>query len=210
MSLSTGLFDVPPGKVAAVVTHLEMLARPPVRPVPPGAVAGLALRHVARPGPDWYRELFARIGMDWLWFSRLNLAPDALCAIVQDANVDVYALTRDGRDEGLLELDFRVAGECELTFFGVTAGLVGTGAARFLMNAAIACAWAGPVGPDAHAEPIRRFWLHTCSLDHPAALGFYMRTGFAAFRRQIEIADDPRLTGRLPLTAAPQVPILRA
>ena len=33
-------------------------------------------------------------------------------------------------------------------------------------------------------------------------------TGFRPFTRQIEIVDDPRLTGILPRTAAPQVPII--
>jgi hypothetical protein len=46
-------------------------------------------------------------------------------------------------------------------------------------------------------------------LDHPDALAFYIRSGFRPFRRQIEITDDPRLTGVLPETAAPHVPIIR-
>jgi hypothetical protein len=41
-----------------------------------------------------------------------------------------------------------------------------------------------------------------------AALQFYMRSGFRPFRRQIEIGDDPRSTGRVPRTAAPQIPLL--
>jgi hypothetical protein len=60
----------------------------------------------------------------------------------------------------------------------------------------------------AFREPIRRLFLHTCSLDHPAALPFYVRAGFVAYRRAIEVADDPRLYGALPLTAAPQIPII--
>jgi len=40
-----------------------------------------------------------------------------------------------------------------------------------------------------------RVWLDTCSFDHPLALPFYQRSGFVPFRRQIEIAEDPRLDG---------------
>ena len=83
-------------------------------------------------------------------------------------------------DEGLLELDFRQSGECELAFFGVTGREIGTGAGRWLMNRAIEQAW---------AHPIRRFWVHTCTLDHAGALAFYVRSGFVPYRRQIEIAD---------------------
>lgn len=197
-TLSDGYSDIPAGKIAAVVTHLEMLAIPPPRPAPP--VSGLALRHLPRPEVDWYRALYARVGRDWLWFSRLRMPPAALAAIIHDPLVEVHALSRDGADEGLLELDFRDDGQCELAFFGLAPSLIGTGAGRLLMNAAISRAW---------ARPIRRFWVHTCTLDHPAALGFYRRSGFVPYRQQVEVADDPRLTGALPMTAAPQVPILR-
>ena len=62
----------------------------------------------------------------------------------------------------------------------------------------------------AFLRPIERLFVHTCSLDHPAALPFYVRSGFAPYKRAIEVADDPRLTGRLPRGAAPQVPFLAA
>jgi hypothetical protein len=58
------------------------------------------------------------------------------------------------------------------------------------------------------SHPIRRFWLHTCTLDHPRALPFYLRAGFTAYKREIEIADDPRLTGALRRDATPDVPII--
>ena len=69
-------------------------------------------------------------------------------------------------------------------FFGVTANLIGNGAGSWLMCRALEIAW---------SRPIRRVWVQTCSFDHPAALAFYQRSGFRAFRRQIEIASDPRL-----------------
>ena len=83
--------------------------------------------------------------------------------------------------------------------FGVTGPLIGTGAGRWLMNRAIEAAW---------AKPIRRFWVHTCTFDHPAALAFYIRSGFIPFRRQIEVADDPRLDGTLARESASHVPII--
>lgn len=199
MTLPDGYIDVPPGKIAAVVTHLEMLARPPLRPVL--ALPQLAVRRVPSPAVAWYRDLYSRVGAeDWLWFSRLGMPEPALMAVIGDPKVEIFALTLDGRDEGLLELDFRIDAECELAFFGLTQRLLGHGAGRLLMNAAIERAW---------SHPIHRFWVHTCTLDHPGAVTFYMRSGFRPFRRQIEIADDPRLSGLLPETAAPHAPIIR-
>ncbi len=196
--LTNGLHDVPPGKLATVVTHLEMTERPDLRPVPAPADLTLARSHA--PDTGWYRDLFRRVGgLDWLWFSRLVLDDAALAAILIDPDVEVYALSRDEQAQGLLELDFRTPGECELAFFGVSPDLIGSGAGRFMMNEAIMRVW---------SRPIRRFHVHTCTLDSPAALPFYRRSGFVPIRQQVEIADDPRLCGQLPGHAAPQVPII--
>jgi GNAT superfamily N-acetyltransferase len=196
MSLPNGYSDVPAGKIAAVVTHLEMTERPALRPNPLGA---WTLRRVESPGLDWFRDLYRRVGEEWLWFSRLQMTDAELAAIVQSPSVEVYALVLDGRDEGLLELNFRSAGQCEIGMFGVTANLIASGAGRWLMNRALERAW---------SRPVTRVWLHTCTFDHPAALAFYQRSGFRAFRRQIEIADDPRLDGTAPRSAAGHVPII--
>ena len=189
--------DVTTGKVAAVVTSLEMFARPPQRPDPSGL--SLSLRHIERPALDWFRALYRKVGESWLWYSRLAMPDVALAAIIHDRDVEVYVLESGAEEAGLLELDFRTAHECEVSFFGVTPRFIGSGAGRWLMNRAMERAW---------SRPMRRVWIHTCTFDHPAALAFYSRTGFRPYRRQIEIVDDPRLAGILPRTAAPHVPII--
>jgi hypothetical protein len=67
------------------------------------------------------------------------------------------------------------------------------------MNSATELAW---------SKPIRRFWVHTCTFDHPSALSFYLRSGFTPYAFRVEVQADPRLTGALPLTAAPHVPLI--
>jgi GNAT superfamily N-acetyltransferase len=193
-----GYTDIPAGRIAAVVTWLEMRAPAPARPEVESP--GWTLTRERQADLAWYRDLFRRVGEEWLWFSRLTMTDAELAAIVHDPRIEVYALWQNGRAEGLLELDFREAGACELVFLGLTPALVGTGAGRWMMNRAIASAW---------AQPIERFQVHTCTLDHPAAMAFYLRSGFAAIRRQIEIAVDPRLTGLAAITAAPHAPIIR-
>ena len=196
MILPDGYSDVPAGKIAAVVTHLEMIERPPLRPDPPGA---WTLRRVHEPALDWFRELYRRIGEEWLWFSRSRLSDGELAALIRPPSAEIYALELDGRDEGVVHLDFAAPGQCELSLFGVTARLVGSGAGRFLMNRTLERAW---------SQATTRVWVHTCSFDHPAALAFYQRSGFRAFRRQIEISDDPRLDGTLPRHVAKHVPMI--
>jgi GNAT superfamily N-acetyltransferase len=197
MNLSDGYHAVPPGKLAAVQTFLEMRARPPARPV--------------RAEPSWrierfdpadlmrYYALFHRVADEHLWTLRLQMPQTEVRALLSDPLYDPYVLVTEDGDAGLLELDFRVERECEVSLFGVAGSLVGTGAGRFLMNFAIDTAW---------SHPIERFWLHTCTLDHPNALGFYQRSGFVPYRRAIEVFDDPRHLGLTRRDAAPHVPIL--
>ncbi len=193
-----GFMAVPPGKVATIVTSLEMTAAPHPTPAvsqPPGTV----LTRIEHPGLDWYRRLFRAVGEDWLWFSRLRLSDAALAAIIHDPAVWVHVLSVDGDNAGMLELDFRSAGECEIAFLGVTSSFIGRGVGGYLMREAIARAW---------AAPIKRLWVHTCTLDHPSALQFYRHMGFRAYAQQVEIADDPRVLGELPRTTGQHVPIL--
>jgi GNAT superfamily N-acetyltransferase len=199
MYLQDGYSEVPCGKIATVVTCLEMLAAVPPRAErmdPPWR-----LRRVGSPAIAWYRDLFAHVGAEWLWFSRLTMPAESLETLLRSPAVEVYALSMNGRDEGLLELDFREPANCELAYFGLTNALLGQGAGRWLMNRALEYAW---------AHPIDRMWVHTCTLDHPNALAFYLRSGFNAYARRIEIADDPRLSGLAPSTAASHVPIIEA
>ena len=196
MTLPDGYSDVPAGKIACVVTHLQMTERPAPRPDPVGA---WTLRKVEMPDLDWYRDLYRRVGEEWLWFSRTRMPDAELAAKVHPPLVHVHALVFEGRDEGLCELDFRTAGHCEIGMFGVTEKLVGGGAGRWLMNRAMERAW---------SRQVTRVWLHTCSFDHPSALAFYQRSGFCAFRRQVEVDGDPRLDGTVPRDVAPHVPII--
>src|SRR5919202_3158214 len=174
-----GYHDVPPGKLAAVVTYLEMIAPPERRPA--RERPDLALVPLPRHDLAGYRDLYRRVGADWLWFSRLLMPDEQLRAILDDPAVEVYALRREGRAIGLLELDARTPGEIELAFFGLVPEAVGTGAGRWLMDRAVELAF---------AKRPRRFWVHTCTLDHPEALPFYIRSGFRALGPTAEIAND--------------------
>jgi GNAT superfamily N-acetyltransferase len=195
--LADGFHDVPKGRVAAVVTHLEMLS--PAEVSLADLPEGLSFQRIETPEVDWYLRLFRRVGAeDWLWFSRLRMERSKLDAILHDPAVEVYSLRHGDEDLGLLELDFREGDACELAFFGLARELIGQGLGRFLMAQAITRAW---------AQPIRRFHVHTCTLDSPQALGFYIKSGFTAVRQEIEIALDPRIEGLIDRSAAPQIPL---
>ena len=195
--LTDGYTDIAAVRIAAIATTLEMRAPPPVSTEHDNN--GLALSRVEKPALGWYRDLFRKIGEPWLWQSRLRLADEVLTGILHDQAVEVWAATSESEDVGLVELDFREAGTCELSFFGLVEEWTGRGAGRALMRHALVRAW---------AQPIERLWVHTCTLDHPGALGFYIRAGFKPVKRQVEISPDPRLDGTLSPEAAPAVPVI--
>lgn len=191
------LIPVADGELATIVTRLEMRQRPPLRPTPP---APLRLVRWADPRPEAYRTLFRRVGAPWLWYSRLAMDEAALRAIIGDPEVHVHAaVDRAGVEVGMLELDFRRTGACELSYVALVPELTGKGLGRWLMAEALARAW---------RRDVALVWLHTCTLDHHGALGFYRAQGFTAVARTIETFPDPRAIGLLPADAAPQVPLL--
>jgi GNAT superfamily N-acetyltransferase len=185
---------LPDGQLAAVVTYLKM-TEPSAEPPPPSS---LQLRRI-RPTLDDYRALFRKIGAPWLWFSRLAMTDADLESIIGDPDVELFEVAAVEAVVGMLELDFRQEGECEIAFVGLVPSLTGEGHGHWLLGEAVRLAW---------REGVNRVHVHTCTLDHPAALAAYRRAGFVPYKRAIERFTDPRLTGALPAGAAPQVPVL--
>jgi GNAT superfamily N-acetyltransferase len=194
--LLDGYTDLPPGKIANVVTFLEM-TEPPAAGMP---AASPDVTAMTRPDPGWYRSLYRRIGEHWLWFSRAVMSDAELAALLWAPTTEILALRKDGAAIGLVELDHATPGAVEIATFGVVPEAVGTGAAHRLMTATLARIF---------GRGAARVWLHTCTFDHPKALSFYRRAGFRPYKFAIEVSDDPRATGQLPMTAAPQIPLLR-
>jgi len=191
--VSATLSAVPAGHVAAVVTYLEMDEAPAELSTP---ASPLRLEHWASVDPDRYRALFRRVGSRWLWFSRLAMSDAELLARVAEVHV---VTGPDGKDAGFIELDYREAGRCTIRFLGLVPELAGQGHGRWLFAETLRLAW---------APGVARVTVHTCSLDHPAALPAYLRAGFVAKRRAFESFPDPRLAGLLPRDVAPQIPLV--
>jgi GNAT superfamily N-acetyltransferase len=187
---------LPDGELATVVTYLEMRS-PPDQEIPQSR---LSLKRVEVPQPAHYRELFRLVGAPWLWFSRLIVDDAHLASIIQHPKVELATVIDEaGHEVGILELDFREPGECELSFIGLIPEQSGKGHGRWLLAEAVRRAW---------REGVDRVHVHTCSLDHPAALSAYRRAGFTPYKRAIERFTDPRLLGILPPDCAAQVPLL--
>lgn len=198
--LIEGFHRVPAGMIATTVTHLEM-RNPVLQELPPWP-REITLERVSAIEPERYRALFRRVGTDWLWVSRLRCSDKKLTEILMAPGVELWVVQRGGEDLGICELDLRNAPATgEIAFFGLAADLQGRGLARHLIQHAVS---------RAAAASLRCFTVHTCTLDHPAALPFYMRNGFTPVRQEVEVLPDPRLDGLLPKAAAPHVPLIQS
>jgi GNAT superfamily N-acetyltransferase len=197
LDLQDGYYDLPLGKVANIATFLEMLEKPQreLKCLP----RGVRLHRFVADDLALYRSLFRAVGGDLMWFSRLYYSDAKLTGLFSSPDVESFALMERETPVGLLELDFREVGQCEMTFYGLVASAQGRGLGRALMDEALRRAW---------ARPIKRLWVHTCTDDGPLALPLYMRAGFKAFARKLEIQADPRLTGEMARTASPHIPII--
>jgi GNAT superfamily N-acetyltransferase len=159
--------------VDVTVFHLEMLA-PSHRPVP-APREGLTVLHVPSPTVPYYRSLYDAVGKDYHWLSRRKLSDEALAAILGDPRDELHVLHVEGTPAGFAELDRSRRDEIELVQFGLMPVYIGQGLGRWFLRWTIDRAWS--------YEP-RRFWLHTCTLDHPAALPNYLKAGFALFQQE--------------------------
>ena len=96
-------------------------------------------------------------------------------AVFTDPRNELHVLHVDGRSAGFAELDRRQPNEIELAQFGLIRELIGQGLGKWFLQWTIDKAWS--YGP-------KRFWLHTCTLDHPNALPNYRKAGFVLYKQE--------------------------
>jgi GNAT superfamily N-acetyltransferase len=159
--------------VDVVVYYLEM--RAPSHQSFPAPREGLTILHVRKPSAPYYRFLYNAVGKDYHWLSRRKLSDTELESVIQSPRNELHVLHVDGSPAGFAELDRRQPEEVELVQFGLMGEFIGQGLGKWFLQWTIDRAWS--------YRP-RRFWLHTCTLDHPAALPLYKKAGFVEFQEQ--------------------------
>jgi GNAT superfamily N-acetyltransferase len=160
------------------VTYLQMFSRPS-RVVPPPR-DGLVVIHARKPTVRYYRFLYDAVGRQWQWLSRGKMSDEELASILNDPRDEVHVLHIDGVPAGFAELDRRVECEIELVQFGLAPEFIGQGLGKYFLQWTIDTAW---------SYAPRRFWLHTCTLDHPAALPNYQKAGFEIYKEEMTVRE---------------------
>jgi GNAT superfamily N-acetyltransferase len=166
---------VPPqeNQMPITTTYLEMFAHNGCSVAQP--LPGVTVLHARNPTVSYYRYLYGAVGKDWDWTSRGKLSDEELAKIIQDPRVEMHVLLVVGVPAGFAELDRRVAGEIELKQFGLVPEFIGRGLGKYFLQWVIDTAFS--YAPD-------RFWLHTCTRDHPVALSNYLKAGFVVFKTE--------------------------
>ena len=95
---------------------------------------------------------------------------DEIDEFVNDKNVLLYTLIKDGWPVGFYMLDYRKKDICDLSFFGLVDEVIGIGLGKYLLQTAILTAW--------DSKKIKKLTVNTCSLDHKSAIYLYQKYGF--------------------------------
>ncbi|GAA5060229.1 GNAT superfamily N-acetyltransferase [Thermocatellispora tengchongensis] len=145
------------------------------------------------PSPEFARFLYTAVGGDWHWTTRLPWTRRQWLAWLDRPGLETWVAWHRGTPAGYVQLESQPDGVVEITNFGLLPYAIGHGVGGHLLHAGASRAW------DIHLrwpgrEPTRRVWVHTCSLDGPAALSNYKARGFRLFKTEVkqeDVADTP-------------------
>jgi len=163
------------GEHEVTTWYLEMPARSALVPARTPAWEH-RLERASRPSAAFARYLYTAVGGDWHWTCRLAWSKARWDALLLRDAYELYTLQLAGAPAGFAELERQRDGNVQIVYFGLMPEAVGRGFGGRLLSYVVERAWEPP--------NTRRVWVHTCSLDAPAALANYQGRGFTLFRTE--------------------------
>jgi GNAT superfamily N-acetyltransferase len=158
-----------------VRTYLEMTAPGELRPTAAPHRAPTVER-LDRCSVELFRSLYEEVGRAHRWTDRLRWSDEATAEYLATPGVSIWLMSAEESPAGYFELREHKDGSVEIAYFGLLPAFIGRGWGKYLLTRAVESAWS--LGPS-------RVWLHTCTLDHPAALPNYLKRGFRAIREEV-------------------------
>jgi len=156
-----------------VRTHLEMTSRDQLKreALPPNARVERATGCTV----PFFRFLYKEVGDRYHWHDRLVWTDEQCRARFTAPHIQIWVLYVDGTPAGYFEIERHMDDSVEIVYFGLMQDFVGGGYGKAMLSAAVEKSW------DFDAK---RVWLHTCTLDNPAALPNYLKRGFTPFKTE--------------------------
>jgi GNAT superfamily N-acetyltransferase len=167
--------------IEVVRTYLELASRSALRPCPSPDPRARVERVVCAPA-SFFRYLYQEVGRSHGWVDRLAWSDEQLRQRLAEPTVSLHLLSVAAAPAGYFELETHADGSVEIAYLGLLPEFQGRGLGGHLLTEAESAAWAaGAV----------RVWLHTCTLDSPAALPNYLARGFRPFKQELYRAEVP-------------------
>jgi GNAT superfamily N-acetyltransferase len=161
-------------------TYLEMTS-PGDLVGPAGPPEGARFDRVEQCPLGFFRFLYAEVGRHYYWRDRLSWTDEQITEYLRGP-VWLWVLYDRGAPAGYFELKRHTDGSIEVAYFGLLPHAIGRGLGSVLLTRAVEEAW--------KLEP-NRVWLHTCTLDHPAAMTNYTKRGFRPTRTEVYQTSIP-------------------
>ena len=107
-------------------THLDMTHRSQFSPAREPAIAFQLVR-VEMPCPELNRFLYATVGSEWWWYSRLGWDYSKWLTYLDRDELQTWVAYVRGTPAGYFELERQAAGNVEIKYFGLMPTFVGKG-----------------------------------------------------------------------------------
>jgi GNAT superfamily N-acetyltransferase len=159
--------------VTVITTYLEMCSRDEFRPKPVGD-SRFWIRELAVKQWQYNRFMYRLVGASWAWKDKEQWSDQQWRDYAEAENLRTFGAYVGGSPAGYYELR-REGGDVQIAYFGLTPQFVGQGFGAALLTSAIEEAWRWGA---------RRVWVHTCTLDHPAALRNYQARGMRIYKTE--------------------------
>lgn len=121
------------------------------------------------------RFFYLTIGQEWAWNDKRSWTDEQWRTYAEADRLRTFVGYWDGSPAGYYELDRHDDDSVEIAYFGLMPAFVGRGLGGALLTSALEESW--------RMQP-PRVWVHTCTLDHPAALGNYQARGMSIYRTE--------------------------
>ncbi len=124
------------------------------------------------------RFLYELVGAPWAWTDKLQWSDGEWRSYAENANLRTWVAYSRGSPAGYFELQQQDLGDVEIVYLGLADTFIGCGFGAYLLTQAVRSAWAW--------RGTKRVWVHTCTLDHPAALHNYQARGFRIYKKDVQ------------------------
>lgn len=163
-----------PCPVETVITYLEMTSPAEFRPKYADDPL-FAIRPMTTPQWKFNRFLYAFVGEFWNWTDKNPWSDEEWRAYAESPNLRTFVAYYHGSIAGYFEIELQKDRQVEVAYLGLAREFFGRGFGAALLTRAVEEAWKWNAS---------RVWLHTCTLDHPAAIPNYLARGFKVYKTE--------------------------